>query len=120
MTRLSCGLRALIISLGQSLEGRDLIGVRISDDANDNLSEPGVFDLGQHHAPSLNPDGAEYDIATGQYRFWRKNRQPNAQAVGTDNNRNYSYKWLRRVERQRGSETYRGPNPLSALRWPTS
>ena len=39
-----------IISLGQSFEGRDLIGVRISNDANDNLSEPGVFYIGQHHA----------------------------------------------------------------------
>jgi carboxypeptidase T len=141
-----------IISLGQSFEGRDLIGVRISDDANDNLSEPGVFYVGQHHArehltvevvlsiahhffnttkistrslvysrqiyifPSLNPDGAEYDIATGAYRFWRKNRQPNAQAVGTDNNRNYSYKWgcCGGSSGNGGSETYRGPNPLSA------
>src|SRR6478672_3135454 len=34
---------AHIFSLGQSFEGRDLIGVRISDDATDNLSEPGVI-----------------------------------------------------------------------------
>ena len=27
---------------------------------------------------NLNPDGAEYDIATGSYRSWRKNRQPNS------------------------------------------
>jgi murein tripeptide amidase MpaA len=26
----------------------------------------------------LNPDGSEYDIATGSYRMWRKNRQPNS------------------------------------------
>ena len=26
--------------------------------------------------PSLNPDGAEYDVATGNYVLWRKNRQP--------------------------------------------
>ena len=26
---------------------------------------------------NLNPDGGEYDIATGSYRSWRKNRQPN-------------------------------------------
>ena len=39
-----------LFSLGQSYEGRDLIGVRISDDATDNLSEPGVFYVGQHHA----------------------------------------------------------------------
>src|SRR6185503_4931757 len=33
----------------------------------------------------MNPDGGEYDIATGTYRSWRKNRQPNAgsSAVGT-------------------------------------
>ena len=32
-----------VFSLGTSYEGRDLIGVRISNDATDNLSEPGVF-----------------------------------------------------------------------------
>ena len=26
----------------------------------------------------VNPDGVEYDIATGAYRMWRKNRQPSA------------------------------------------
>lgn len=38
----------------------------------------------------LNPDGGEYDIATGSYRSWRKNRQPNAGSsnVGTNLNRN--------------------------------
>jgi murein tripeptide amidase MpaA len=45
--------------------------------------------------PSVNPDGSEYDVATGSYRSWRKNRQPNSgsSAVGTDLNRNYGYKW---------------------------
>ena len=43
--------------------------------------------------PSVNPDGAEYDVATGSYRSWRKNRQPNSGSsyVGTDLNRNYGY-----------------------------
>jgi murein tripeptide amidase MpaA len=132
-----------------------LIGIRISDDANDNLSEPGVFFVGQHHArehltvevvlsllhmfagttpnassevsqlvrtrqiyivPSLNPDGAEYDIAGGNYIYWRKNRQPNPDAIGTDNNRNYSYRWgcCGGSDDWGGGETYRGPNPLSA------
>ena len=141
-----------IISLGQSYEGRNLIGVRISDDATDNLSEPGVFYVGQHHArehltpevvlsiahlfaesskvtignlvhtrqiyvfPSLNPDGAEYDIGGGSYHFWRKNRQPNQDAIGTDNNRNYSYRWgcCGGSDGYGGGETYRGPSPLSA------
>src|SRR4026209_1287149 len=39
-----------VISLGTAFEGRNLIGVRISNDATDNLAEPGVFYVGQHHA----------------------------------------------------------------------
>ena len=141
-----------LITLGNSFENRNIIGVRISDDANDNLSEPGVFFVGQHHArehmtvevtlalahhfvessqvsvrslvysrqiyifPSLNPDGSEYDIATGNFRMWRKNRQPNPTAVGTDNNRNYSYRWgcCGGSSGNGGSETYRGTAALSA------
>jgi carboxypeptidase T len=36
--------------------------------------------------PTVNPDGSEYDVATGAYRSWRKNRQPNSGSsnVGTD------------------------------------
>jgi len=138
-----------LFSLGTSYEGRNLISVRISDDANDNLSEPGVFFVGQHHArehltvevvlslmhmfvekpqtsnlvksrqiyivPSLNPDGGEYDIATGNYRFWRKNRQPYQGIYGTDQNRNYTYKWgcCGGSSGDPGSEVYRGPSPLS-------
>jgi len=42
-----------------------------------------------------NPDGGEFDIATGTYASWRKNRQPNAGSanIGTDLNRNWSYRW---------------------------
>jgi len=145
--------RAHIFSLGTSFEGRDLIGVRISDDATDNLSEPGVFYVAQHHArehltvevvlnmmhmflekpqysdlvhsrqiyivPSLNPDGAEWDIHTGQYLFWRKNRQPapppNQTIFGTDQNRNYSYNWgcCGGSDDNPNGETYRGPAPFS-------
>ncbi|MFC4560876.1 M14 family metallopeptidase [Nocardiopsis mangrovi] len=45
--------------------------------------------------PNVNPDGSEYDIATGSYRSWRKNRQPNpgSSAIGTDLNRNWAYNW---------------------------
>jgi carboxypeptidase T len=140
-----------LFSLGSSYEGRDMIGARISNDATDNLGEPGVFFVGQHHArehmsvevvlsllhlfaestdpevatlrqtrqiyivPSLNPDGSEYDIATGQYRFWRKNRQPYQGVYGTDQNRNYSYRWgcCGGSSGVPGSETFRGPFPLS-------
>src|SRR5689334_8156100 len=42
----------------------------------------------------VNPDGGEFDIATGAYVSWRKNRQPNAGSgyIGTDLNRNWDYR----------------------------
>ncbi|MFJ3634832.1 M14 family metallopeptidase [Streptomyces sp. NPDC090112] len=68
--------------------------------------------------PDLNPDGGEYDIATGSYRSWRKNRQPNSGSsyVGTDENRNWGYKWgcCGGSSSSKSSETYRGPAAESA------
>ena len=68
--------------------------------------------------PSVNPDGSEYDIATGSYRSWRKNRQPNtgSRYVGTDLHRNYSYNWgcCGGSSSNPSSETYRGPSAFSA------
>ncbi|MBV1854238.1 M14 family metallopeptidase [Catellatospora tritici] len=67
--------------------------------------------------PDLNPDGGEYDIATGSYRSWRKNRQPNSgsSSVGTDINRNFGYKWgcCGGSSGTTSSETYRGPSAFS-------
>lgn len=66
----------------------------------------------------LNPDGGEYDIATGSYRSWRKNRQPNSgtSAVGTDLNRNWGYKFgcCGGSSTNPASETYRGTSAFSA------
>lgn len=66
----------------------------------------------------MNPDGGEYDIATGSYRSWRKNRQPNSGSsnVGTDLNRNWGYKWgcCGGSSGSTGSETYRGASAFSA------
>jgi carboxypeptidase T len=140
---------AHVFSIGTSYEGRDLIGVRISDDATDNLSEPGVFYVGQHHArehltvevvlslmhmflekpqvadlvrtrqiyivPSLNPDGSEYDTTGRTYHFWRKNRQPYQGIYGTDQNRNYSYRWgcCGGSSGDPNDETFRGPFAFS-------
>jgi putative cell wall-binding protein len=44
---------------------------------------------------NLNPDGTEFDHASGVYRDWRKNRQPTpgSGAIGTDLNRNYDWAW---------------------------
>ncbi|GGX57580.1 M14 family metallopeptidase [Streptomyces minutiscleroticus] len=68
--------------------------------------------------PDLNPDGGEYDIATGSYRSWRKNRQPNSGSsyVGTDLNRNWGYKWgcCGGSSGSTSSETYRGSAAESA------
>ncbi|EME98919.1 zinc carboxypeptidase [Streptomyces mobaraensis NBRC 13819 = DSM 40847] len=68
--------------------------------------------------PDVNPDGGEYDIATGTYRNWRKNRQPNSGSsnVGTDLNRNWGYKWgcCGGSSGSTGSETYRGRAAESA------
>ncbi|MGW6538852.1 M14 family metallopeptidase [Streptomyces sp. NPDC055051] len=68
--------------------------------------------------PDLNPDGGEYDIATGSYRSWRKNRQPNSgsSAIGTDMNRNWDYKWgcCGGSSGSKSSDTYRGAAPESA------
>ena len=68
--------------------------------------------------PSINPDGAEFDVASGSYAMWRKNRQPNAgsTAVGTDLNRNWAWQWgcCGGSSGTFSSETYRGPAPFSA------
>ncbi|MBT2386485.1 M14 family metallopeptidase [Streptomyces sp. ISL-11] len=68
--------------------------------------------------PDVNPDGGEYDIASGSYRSWRKNRQPNAgtSSRGTDTNRNWNFKWgcCNGSSGSPGSETYRGSKPESA------
>jgi carboxypeptidase T len=69
--------------------------------------------------PDVNPDGGEYDIATGSYRSWRKNRQPNAGSsyVGTDLNRNWDYKWgcCGGSSSSTSSDTYRGSAPFSGV-----
>jgi carboxypeptidase T len=67
--------------------------------------------------PSQNPDGAEFDIAGGEYQGWRKNRQPNSDGtVGTDINRNFSYKWgcCGGSSGSTSAEDYRGASAASA------
>ncbi len=66
----------------------------------------------------MNSDSGEHDIATGAYRSWRKNRQPNSgpSYVGTDLNRNWDYRWgcCGGSSSSTNSETYRGPAAFSA------
>lgn len=65
---------------------------------------------------NLNPDGSEFDHASGVYRSWRKNRQPTAGTaeVGTDVNRNFAYRWgTNPLNAPPSAETYRGPSAWS-------
>ncbi|OLT43976.1 carboxypeptidase [Saccharomonospora sp. CUA-673] len=62
--------------------------------------------------PTVNPDGATYDISGGQYQGWRKNRQHQ----GTDLNRNWGYEWgcCGGSSGSPTSDTYRGTEAFSA------
>jgi hypothetical protein len=68
--------------------------------------------------PSVNPDGAEFDLTGDPYREWRKNRQPNAGSShrGTDLNRNYGYHWgcCGGSSGSTAAITYRGSSSFSA------
>ncbi len=65
----------------------------------------------------VNPDGAEYDISGGRFHHWRKNRQPTpgTTSIGTDLNRNYSYRWGGggRTSANPQAITYRGTHAFS-------
>lgn len=65
--------------------------------------------------PSLNVDGSEYDISTGRYKSWRKNRRNNGDGtMGVDLNRNYGYKWgTAGASGDTSSETYYGKSAFS-------
>lgn len=68
-----------------------------------------------HFVPMVNPDGAEYDISTGSYKSWRKNRRQNGNGTyGVDLNRNYGYGWGGGgASTSPNSDTYRGPSAFS-------
>ncbi|MDA8245120.1 MAG: M14 family metallopeptidase [Elusimicrobia bacterium] len=66
-------------------------------------------------APMTNPDGVEYDIAAGKYRWHRKNMRVNAdKSLGVDLNRNYDSRWCAAgASHYQGSDTYCGPYAFS-------
>lgn len=120
-------------SMGVSYEGRQIWGIKISDNVATDEDEPEVFVNAQIHAkermsnelamyligmlvdgygtnqritdivngreiwivPTVNPDGAEYNMSDSVFRHWRKNRQPipGSSAIGVDLNRSFGYKW---------------------------
>jgi len=65
--------------------------------------------------PMLNADGAEYDIATGKYRWHRKNTRVNPdKTIGVDLNRNYDALWCQGgASHSPSADTYCGPKPFS-------
>ena len=85
----------------------------------ENRDHPGVRYLLEtrdiYFIPIVNPDGAEYDIATGRYRWHRKNMRENSNGtIGVDLNRNYGWGWGGSGSSgYPGSDTYRGPSAFS-------
>lgn len=143
-----------LFSLGKTVEGRDIIGIRICGDMKNADNLPGMFMVGGHHArehlsvdtplrliqklladyraedaqiralvdgrdlhvvPALNADGLEYDIASGSYKMWRKNRKRNANGTyGVDLNRNYGFQWgTGGSSTSPSSDVYMGTAPFS-------
>lgn len=142
-------------TIGRSLEGREIVGIRIGAHAEDGLKPtalPAFVLMGGHHArehlsmeiplliakhmleardgttlqllesrdifiiPMVNPDGAEFDISTGNYKMWRKNRNSNNgdRCAGVDLNRNYGYRWgTGGSSNQPCNDTFMGPAAFS-------
>ena len=65
--------------------------------------------------PMLNADGVEFDIASGKYRWQRKNMRVNAnKSIGVDLNRNYDSLWCQAgASHSPSAETYCGPSAFS-------
>jgi len=143
---------ASLVNIGKSVEGRDLLGVRLSSGKEMDSLPTAIF-MGCHHArehlsvevplkiaqhlvdnydrdsriksildttevyiiPMVNPDGAEHDISTGNYKMWRKNRKKNADGTyGVDLNRNYGSHWGGPgSSSSTNSDTYKGTAPFS-------
>lgn len=65
--------------------------------------------------PMINPDGAEFDISTGKYQWWRKTRSPQSSGnFGVDPNRNYDSWWCQAgASNSPWADTYCGPSAFS-------
>jgi carboxypeptidase T len=68
-----------------------------------------------HIIPVSNPDGKAFDIATGKYKWWRKNRSVNPGGTyGVDLNRNYDARWCKAgASTSPSADTYCGPSAFS-------
>lgn len=77
---------ALVDWLTNSYGETDAFGQRVTDIVNSRE----IFIV-----PTMNPDGAEFDMKGGRWHEWRKNRQPipGSRHIGVDLNRQFGYKW---------------------------
>ncbi|MBO3130320.1 M14 family metallopeptidase [Dermatophilus congolensis] len=66
--------------------------------------------------PVANPDGSQYDIDSGRYLGWRKNRSKNSDgSFGIDLNRSWGYKWncCGGSSSNTASNSYHGPSAFA-------
>ena len=84
--------------------------------ATDNFTQTLLDIVDVYIVPIVNPDGYVYTHTTD--RYWRKNRQPNANSscVGTDLNRNWDADWNggESTSTSECSDVYVGTSPFSA------
>lgn len=93
-----------------------LFAVYLLENKNDTEIKKYIDNLDIYIIPMLNPDGVEYDIATGSYRYWRKNTNKfsGTKVIGTDLNRNYDFRWCQEgASTSQSADTYCGPNVFS-------
>ena len=93
-----------------------LFAVYLLENRNDFQIKKYIENLDIFIIPMLNPDGVEYDIATGSYRYWRKNTNKfnGTKVIGVDLNRNYDFRWCKEgASTYQYSDTYCGKSAFS-------
>lgn len=92
-----------------------LFAAWLFDHKNDADIKQYINGLDIYIIPMLNPDGVEFDIKTGSYKYQRKNMSFNSdKSRGVDLNRNYDSWWCEAgASTYPGSDTYCGPKAFS-------
>lgn len=93
-----------------------LFAVYLLENKNDPQIKKYIDRLDIYVIPMLNPDGVEYDIARGSYRWWRKNTNKlgGNSVVGVDLNRNYDFEWCKAgASSYQSADTYCGKSAFS-------
>lgn len=95
------------------------VPLRLAGRLVDNRTDPEVARLLASRdiviVPTLNSDGAEYDVTGDKYHMHRKNMRDNGDgSFGVDLNRNYGFHWGEGgASADTGDDTYRGPAAFS-------